>query len=303
MMAQDNSELILTKIRDKEGRKTMARCEMCGKSIGFFDKKANIAGGKVICENCVGIAGYSLNPAVGGNDISELLYLSADQIKANIVQDKAIAERMKRTNSRIGNFAMFDEEEKIAILASKYSVMMHPHNYSVLRYDQITECELIENGNTLDSGGLSGAVVGGLLFGATGAIIGSSAKKTTQTCENLMIKVTIANANIPAIYIEFINRTVGRNTPFYQESTLQAQDVMSKLKLIIEENRSRKADQRLQAALTAQAEGLKLERRAEPHMLQTKDPVEEIRKYKGLMDEGIISPAEFEEKKRMLLAM
>lgn len=276
----------------------MAKCAMCGNDIGYFDKKAQIRGGQ-ICRSCVENIGYSLDPAIGGGDIAQLCKLSIEDIRANLERDRSVAPVMERAGFCIGNYAMFDDGNAIAILASVYSYMIHPHNYSVLRYRNIVDCELIENGNLMSSGGVGSAVVGGLLFGATGAIIGSTTRKQTEMCETLMVKVTVTGVNVPALYIQFIDRPVSKSSQFYQDSVRYAQDVMSKLSMIAENNKETRNNERLQEAMARQA-GM-INSNSQSNALP--DPAAEIRKYKTLMDEGIINAEEFEQKKRMLLAM
>lgn len=60
-------------------------------------------------------------------------------------------------------------------------------------YEDILSFELLEDGETITSGGLGRAVVGGLAFGAAGAIVGgvTGGKKSKSLCTSLSIKISI----------------------------------------------------------------------------------------------------------------
>lgn len=125
---------------------------------------------------------------------------------------------------------------------------------------------------TITNNGLSRAVVGGVLAGSTGAILGAatakqtvhSAPQTTVTCNRIYMK---------------LKPYPGKTWVFPMPSREDMQTVMDIL--------SGK-----QQALPAQQEAP-----------TTSDPVEELRKYKALADEGVITAEDYEAKKKQLLGL
>lgn len=136
-------------------------------------------------------------------------------------------------------------------------------------YDDIVSYSLIEDNKTITKGGASigRAVVGGVLFGGVGAVIGgTTGSKTSETkCNTRQIKITLRNADKPAVYITFVKGgSTVRNT--------DPQDVLSMLDIMT--------------------------KAPDPKPVSSTD---EIKKYKELLDIGAITQAEFDEKKKQLL--
>ena len=156
-------------------------------------------------------------------------------------------------------------------------------------YDDLVDFELLEDGSSITKGGLGSAVVGGLLFGSTGAVVGSltGKKKTKQTCTNLEIKITLNNAARPAEYIKLITSSTKRESHTYKTAYKTAQDILSLLQLICHQRSEQEAAPVSQSAPTP----------------QSTSPIEELRKYKQLWEEGILSEEEFLAKKRQLLGL
>ena len=150
-----------------------------------------------------------------------------------------------------------------------------PENYTLFSYDQIVSFELLENGESVASGGIGRAALGGVLFGGVGAVVGASTRSYKSVCEELKIKVTVKDYKDPAFYIPLIAVQASKISSVYKERMKMAQNILSKLQLITSADTHRKS--------------------------VSTDKFEEIKKYKILLDEGIISQEEFECKKKELL--
>jgi len=155
-------------------------------------------------------------------------------------------------------------------------------------YSQIVSYELIENGESIISGGLGSAVVGGLLFGFGGAIIGGVTGERTsrEKCVSLIIKITINDMSKPTIFLSFIDKysAVEKSSSKYNKITKQVHECLSALQLVCE---------------TQSTEVI-----SEVPTVPTKHTTaDEIRKFKNLLDEGVITNEEFEAAKRNLLSM
>lgn len=178
------------------------------------------------------------------------------------------------------HFAIDEANKKWAIKKGHWTNWDNSIPY---RYDEVVSYELIENGDSVVSGGLGRALVGGFLFGTVGAIVGgvTAEKNLHQTCTSLMIKITISNKYTPVEYIKLISSSTDKNGYIYKREFKHAQEILSLLELICKSN---------------EAESVALS----PKGGSTAD---ELRKYKMLMDEGVITEEEFKHKKKQLLGL
>lgn len=74
----------------------------------------------------------------------------------------------------------------------------------ILNYKDVISYELIEDGQTLTKGSMGNAVAGGILFGAAGAIVGSTMKKSTNVCNTMQLRITINDVINPNIILDII---------------------------------------------------------------------------------------------------
>lgn len=161
-------------------------------------------------------------------------------------------------------------------------------NAAIYSYDDIIDFELIEDGTSVTKGGLGRAAVGGLVFGGVGAIVGgvTGGKKANQKCTSMMVKITVNNVNAPVEYIKLITSSVDKKSFTYKGAFQNAQEIVSLLQLICNQ---RDAEKTAESVVTTS--------------IQEPSPADEIRKFKALLDEGIITEEEFQAKKRQLLGL
>ena len=137
---------------------------------------------------------------------------------------------------------------------------------------------MLQNGNSITKGSLGNAVIGGAVFGGVGAIVGGSVgkKKTVQEVTEFRIKIITKNSFYPEIYIDFL--TAGKtkeNGILFKSYAASAQKILSLLTIITSKNS------------VIEASGFFV--------------ADEILKFKQLLDAGIISQEEFNQKKHQLL--
>ena len=181
----------------------------------------------------------------------------------------------------VGNYFAIDENARLwAIGKGMFPSLKNAVPYS---YDDIVDFELLEDGSSIIKGGVGSAIVGAALFGSVGAVVGSATgkKKIKQTCTNLMVKITVKNMASPVEYIKLISSTTSKNSMIYRGAYQDAQEIISLLQLICNQRNS----------MNNISQG-------STHCASAAD---EIRKYKALMDEGIITEEEFLSKKKQLL--
>ena len=124
---------------------------------------------------------------------------------------------------------------------------------------------------------MGSAAAGGLLFGGAGAVVGSVAgKKQKAMINKISVRVNFNNRWIQTEEIILISTQTARNSITYKLTIDQAH----KLKQLLES-----------CSQTSTATS----------PTDTSSTADEIRKYKQLLDDGIISQEEFDAKKKQLL--
>lgn len=173
-------------------------------------------------------------------------------------------------------------------LNKKWSI---PNNFGrkaqIYNFEDILSFVLLEDGETITSGGLGRAAVGGLVFGAAGAVVGgiTGGKKSKSICTSLAVKISINNIQNPTAYISFISSKTKKGGLIYKVYYAVAQECMSILELICKDIQ-KKNDLVLSASHKAQL-----------------SEADEIQKFKNLLDAGIIKQEEYEMKKKQLLGL
>lgn len=167
-----------------------------------------------------------LRTTIADADVELLVYEYKAELDAKTAQEREI-ERQRSIMIDCGAI-QFNTKDRQVVLPSSDGIQIFP-------YESVLEYELLEDGATEMSGGVGRAVVGGLLFGATGAIVGSTTRSTKNTCSLLVVKLTIAQFG--AAYATYISKTVRRDSPYYLAQFKLAQDALSQLTIICNETR------------------------------------------------------------------
>lgn len=175
------------------------------------------------------------------------------------------------TTAKIGDYFKYDKtNQKIQVIYKSVNYGGKP--YSVYKLADVLEFEYVENGTSKVSGGLGRALVGGALFGGVGAIVGgvTGTKEKVQNIEEMKIKLVI-NRDIPKIdYLVLNFFKVKSNSSKYQELLKQAHEIVSLLQY------------------------------KKPKEI---DSVEELKKFKNLLEEGLITQEDFDKKKNEILGL
>lgn len=162
-------------------------------------------------------------------------------------------------------------------------------SFNYYRFDELNTYELLENGSAVISGGLGvgRAIVGGVLLGGVGAVLGGVTKKRKQTnfVDSLKILVTFKNRKPVSTTIDFIKKKQEKDKK-YEQILAKAQETLSGFDYIVNILESDSHEE-----LVGTIAGNN----------STTSVTDELRKFKELADEGIITTEEFEAKKKELL--
>ncbi len=251
-------------------------CVLCGKKMGFFNGKIILKDGYV-CNDCWDKKGLKKRI----DYMTESRNYSASQIRdiVNSVNNDTTASSAFRGNTLTADLIQCDDSTQIVQIISKVG-FNSAKDY--LRYDQIIDFELIEDGETITKGGLGTTVAGGIIGGMGGAIVGSvvGKKKTKPICTSLQIRISAKDFYKKAIFVKYIETPTKCDSFTYKQMIEQA----------------RKAIAELQVAVSFVA--------TQPTTTKDKSSLsiaDEIAKLKSLLEQGIITEDEFIEAKQKLL--
>lgn len=270
-------------------------CGICGKKLTIFTITSDIKPGK-ICIDCFGA-------------ISHYRYEKLGESSLELFQDGYTWEDAKREFAESKEYARKkDEDNKLAIkkvqktvkdfrATSSFDTVHFNDNTNlilveisdteteVFQYDQIIGFELIENGNSIISGGIGRAVAGGILFGEVGAVVGgtTATRKMKELCTLLKIKITFRNCERKSFDITLFDSSNGlqKQSNEYRVKYDLAEEIITALQVAVD----------------------KVKKIEESSTNFVFSPADEILKYKNLMDVGIITEEEFEAKKKQLLGL
>ncbi|MDF2591987.1 MAG: hypothetical protein K0S75_1453 [Clostridia bacterium] len=253
-----------------------ATCAVCGKDAGL--NRYQIANKEWICSDCFKRSGYTLT-----TPIRKITAEEAKKAISTTEEKKAELEAFIPTK-KISNLMEINEETKQWLVHT--GILGGRGNTTVYKYEDIIDFELLEDGTSVSKGGIGRAVAGGLLFGGVGAIVGGATGKrnTKGICNSLKIKITVNNMSNPTVYINMITTPTKKDSFTYKTFYNAAQECLSALQLICSNVEAEHATSAAQQANSNSA-------------------ADEILKFKGLLDSGIITEEQFEDKKKQLLGL
>lgn len=260
-------------------------CSVCGKKLRALNVKLTLADG-LVCSDCFRAKFPNIPPEQDIGDIIKSLKnitrsnldAYAAGINTTLQEIADLHNQFFSTREICSNFAVDDELELIQIIPNT-GALLADSTPRVYRFDQIAGYELLENGSSISSGGLGRAAVGGLAFGAAGAIVGSISSKRATTCKNIEVKIILRDAPTPTCYIKLLTSEVKTTSWTYQDALENAHNITAVLQVILESQQQQST---------------------QPEAYSEAD---ELRKFKQLMDDGIITQEEFESKKRQILGL
>jgi ribosome-binding protein aMBF1 (putative translation factor) len=252
-------------------------CPICGMPTSAFQKSSAKYNGLYVCQNCAkALADHKVK-------LWRLKKYPLDELRRIAQVDTTRIEQHEKdiknftVTKNVGNLIQFDDtHKKVAILKTKFTGKVY--DMFIFDYSSIVDYELLEDGESIEKGGVGRAIVGGALFGGVGAIVGAgTGHKHKKTCTNLQLKITLDNVSMPVAYVNFINTATKKNGFVYKQMSSLAQEALSILSIITKAQEENHAN------------------------AKNFSEADEILKFKKLLDEGIITQEEFEKKKKQLL--
>jgi len=158
----------------------------------------------------------------------------------------------------------------------------------IFAYSDLLDFEINEDGSSIVKGRGMATAVGAATFGLAGAMIGSSGKrKNVDLCTSLEVRIFLNSLETSQIAIPLVAGKVKKGSFEYKNAMEKAQEIMSILTYIANQK-----DVHTEKNSTA----------ANQNGTNISD-ADELLKFKGLLDSGIITQEEFDAKKKQILGL
>ena len=156
-------------------------------------------------------------------------------------------------------------------------------------FSDIINYEVYENGRREVEGTAGSALIGGAFFGLGGMIVGSNvARSINEMCSQLELIIRINDSANTQLNIAFINGgNINKSTSIYKEARKSLHAVCSELEFVLNAR--------------------KLEEAATPFVeVSSKVPTsskEKLQELKEMLDDGLITQEDYEQKKKQILGL
>lgn len=140
---------------------------------------------------------------------------------------------------------------------------------------RIRDCNKIKNAELIVEEAGSGAVTGAILFGAAGAIAGSTMKKSI-----IRIALQTTDINEPIVNLPILPEPMAKNNKYFIKCFNDANKILGQLKAIADKNSP-----------------------SSPQSSPSSSVADELAKLKALQDQGILTQEEFDAQKKRVLGI
>lgn len=157
-------------------------------------------------------------------------------------------------------------------------------------FSDLINYEVYENGESKVKGRAGSALIGGAFFGLAGLIVGSSmSRKVNEKCNQLKLIIRLNDLDCPQIVITYVDNVAWDKTGFtYRTMKENLQTVCSSLEYILN-------------AKTLEQSMAALKSNQEHEMKKNKSLKEQLQELKDMLNEGLITQEEYEQKKKQIL--
>ena len=250
-------------------------CPLCGKKAGIMQNLV-IADG-ILCLDCMNKCAQDVFDA----DYKKIaVSLNSAEFENHInymeTENKKNLKIFNLSSNSIKGVLCLDMDNKLFYFPTKGKGEPYIFHFSALK-----GYELIEDGTSVTKGGLGSAIIGGALFGGFGMVTGSIlGKKQKNLITSMCISVSLDDKIFPAKNIILLSAETKKDGFVHNAAKITSNVVMECFDAILRYN-----EQDIQL-------------KNEPQSFSAAD---EIKKFKELLDAGIITEDEFTAKKKQLL--
>lgn len=164
-------------------------------------------------------------------------------------------------------------------------------------FDELIDFEIAENGSSIIQGKVGATLVGGFLLGNVGALAGSSgARKVSNICDDLSLKIYLNNNSISVITEKINSYSISKNSYEYQQLSKKVDDIVGMLKYI-------KAQSQNNTYMNEEERQIEEHKQSSKEVeIQKSNDLEQLEKLAELKQKGIITEQEFEQSKKKILS-
>ncbi len=224
-------------------------------------------------------------------------------------------EKLSESNFKIDK-TLNHEEWSIYVdhTSKRWCILNSDTNFhKILNYDDLISFDITEDKETVFQGRAGSVIAGGLLLGELGAFAGANrSRKISAVCNSLIVEIKINNVELPNVNITLINSETKRSSITYKSQKEIASNfngvlsfILSNSQKAIEQNKQLSTDQSTEqnGEQTDEQSTKPASKKSKDSKKTEVDAVSEIKRYKQLLDEGIITQEEFDQKKKDLLKL
>ena len=183
------------------------------------------------------------------------------------------------THNKQNNYSIINDTlEKQQINATK--TITNELTIEIIDFSKIIECQLLEDSNIIQKGGIGRAVVGGVIAGGVGAIVGATTRQSKNIVNDLQIRILTNDINNSFYIIHIIDTETKKDSLIFKHSMEFANNVYSTIIAIIKLN-----DNSNNIGITT-----------------NEDFEQQIEKLSNLKEKGIITQEEFDKSKKKILS-
>ena len=173
---------------------------------------------------------------------------------------------------------LVDKENK------KFAVVERNRIVRIYDFSKVISYEIQEDGASVVKGSVGRSLIGGLFFGITGAVIGSSGKrKISNFCTDLRLLIRLNDLEEPLLNMQVINFQVDKQSAVYKNAKQMLYEICAYLEYMINDKTLEQS-----AKETNVSE-------------ENKTTKEKLNELKELLNENYITEEEYNEKKKKIL--
>ena len=157
------------------------------------------------------------------------------------------------------------------------------------KFSDLINYEVYENGHSKVKGRAGSALIGGAFFGLGGLIVGSSmSRNINEKCNQLKLIIRLNDFDCPQIMITYVdNVDWDKNGWTYRNMKENLQSVCSMLEFMLNEKTLEQSSTVKQVEKTSEQKSQK----------------EQLQELKEMLDDGLITQEDFEQKKKQILGL
>lgn len=158
----------------------------------------------------------------------------------------------------------------------------------IFNFSDLISYEVYENGKSQVQGRAGAALIGGAFFGLAGLVVGSSmSRNISEKCNQLKLIIRLNDFECPQIVITYVDYAeLDKLGADYRYMKKDMQTLCSMLEFMLNEKT-------LKQSFTVKQEELH----------EQKSSKEQLQELKELLDEGLITQEDFEQKKKQILGL